>query len=149
MFVEVPVHADSAPYVVTSNKGLIWINNPFKGGFVRSAVLRTLWADVEAATLRSVVTLIKQRGTELSWGNSFPNTPQGVKDAEAYLKSYDLDAPDLIVSDDGPNAWIPKGSAVMVPKDRSYFGVVGLLDNNTHTVVIHNPSRGLAVLGDW
>lgn len=146
LFVEVPVHRETAPYIVTSNKGLLWIDGSFNG-VVRSAVLRSSWSSVAGSTSAAVVRSILQRGNDLSWGNSFPFADAGVQAARDYLKTYDLTECDLLESGTAP--WVPEGCAVLVPKDRSYLGIVGELGEGAHTVVIHNPSRGMAVLGAW
>lgn len=146
LFVEVPVHPETAPYLVTSSKGLLWIDNSFNG-IVRSAVLRSPWAVVASDTSVEIVRAIRQRGDALSWGNAFPFTDAGVRGAREYLKTYDLAECDLL--DHGTAPWVPEGSAVMVPKDRSYLGIVGEIGEGAHTVVVHNPARGMAVLGAW
>lgn len=157
LFVEIPVHPDASPYLVTSNKGLLWIDNSFKGGFVRSAVLRGAWETaLEGGTYRAVVGEVLARGTSLSWGNQFPATADGLTGAQAYLRSYDITECELLAGTawlgdcvSVPCPWVPEGCAVMVPKDRSYLGIVGTLGEGAHTVVVHNPSRGMAVLGAW
>lgn len=156
LFVELPVHPDTAPYLVTSNKGLLWIDSSFNGGFVRSAVLRTRWEDTMGhTTYEAVVRCVAQRGRELSWGNQFPATAAGLKGAREHLRSYDLVDCDLLTGKgaalgEGMECpWVPEGCAVLVPRDRSYLGIVGTLGDGAHTVMVHNPSRGMAVLGAW
>lgn len=145
LFVEVPVHPDTAPYLVRSNKGMLWIDSSFNG-VVRSAVIKSPWDSVSAETSVEVVRAICQRGSDLSWGNAFPLTDAGVRGARDHLKSYDLTECDLLTHETDP--WVPEGCAVLVPKDRSYLGIVGDM-GAAHTVVVHNPSRGMAVLGAW
>jgi hypothetical protein len=156
LFVELPVHPDTAPYLVTSNKGMLWIDNSFSGSFVRSAVLRERWGDsVGHVTYEAIVRCIVQRGRELSWGNQFPATAVGLRGAREYLRSYDLVDCDLLTGKgvalgEGMGClWVPEGCAVLVPRDRSYLGIVGTLGDGAHTVMVHNPSRGMAVLGAW
>ena len=146
LFVEVPVHADTAPYLVRSSKGMLWIDTSFNG-VVRSAVVRSPWLSVAGDTSVETIKAIRERGTALSWGNAFPLTDGGVRGAREYLKSYDLNECDLLERSSAP--WMPEGCAVMVPKDRSYLGIVGTLGDDAHTIVVHNPSRGMAVLGAW
>jgi len=146
LFVEVPVHPETSPYLVTSNKGLLWIDTSFNG-VVRSAVLRSPWDTVAGDTSAEVVRAIHQRGTELSWGNAFPFTDTGLRRARDYLATYDFTECDLLHRPAAP--WVPKDCAVLVPKDRSYLGIVGELGEGAHTVVVHNPARGMAVLGAW
>ena len=147
LFVEIPVHEDSAPYLVTSNKGPLWIEESLKG-VVRSALIKVDPMGVNNH-FRQVVQYVLARGVADHWGNDFPNTPQGRAGAEAYLRSYGLEPTELIAHDEGTNSWVPEGCAVLVPKDRSYLGIVGELGEGAHTVVVHNPSRGMAVLGAW
>jgi hypothetical protein len=147
VFVEIPVHKESAPYLVASyKKGMIWIERCFDHGVVRSALLKTPWADVKNATYPEVVRAVRDRGMANSWGNTFPNTIQGTDAARAYLKSYELVETEILTNDGHP--WVPAGSAVMVPVDRSYLGIVAMW-GDVHTVVVHNPARGMAVLGAW
>ena len=148
LFVEIPVYEESAPYLVTSNKGLVWIDAPF-GGSVRSALVKSDWKTDLPEAFREVIRAVVARGREFSWRNSFPNTPRGVASAKNYLRSYGLEPVEILTRDEGVNAWIPEGCAVVVPKDRSYLGVVGIWDEERNTVVVHNPARGIAVLGDW
>lgn len=157
LFVEVPVHDASAPYLVTSNKkGMLWIEHSFNG-VVRSAMLKTDWkSNVDRVSLE-VIRAVHQRGVEQVWGNTFPFTPDGVSGARDYLKSYELDDVELLVHetfgypDEVVYQAIPAGCAVMVPKDRVYLGILGVLgvSNEQYTVVVHNPSRGMAALGAW
>lgn len=147
LFAEVPVHEDTAPYLVTSNKGPLWIDRSF-AGVVRSAVLRTPWKEALGETYLGVVRAVRQQGELAEWGNVFPNTPTGYIGAEAYLRSYGLEKFDLLAHGD-ENPWVPEGSAVLVPTDRMYLGFVGVFNTEAYTVVVHNPSRGMAVLGNW
>ena len=158
LFVEIPVYGDAAPYLVTSHKGPLWIGAPLKGGVVRSAMIRGSWQKDIFKTYHAMVLEIIRQGKELSWGNVFPGTPKGEKAAQEYLESFGLDVLETLDHDSSPqvngvhhakNTWIPEGSAVMVPRDRAYLGIVGVWDADTYTVVIHNPARGMAVLGDW
>ena len=148
LFAEVPVHAETAPYLVLSNKGFIWINSPFRGGFIRSAIVRNNWSEALPDLMLSVVKLVTDQGKKLSWGNHFPNTDDGRKAAEAYLAGYEL-APTERLEHGPDHPWIPEGCALLVPKDRSYLGVLAYYDDSQYTVVVHNPARGLVVLGDW
>lgn len=158
LFVEIPVHEEAAPYLVTSHKGPLWMGAPLKGGVVRSAMIRGSWQKDIFKTYYAMTMEIIRQGKERSWGNVFPNTPEGEKGALEYLESYGLDMVETLDHDSPPrvngvlhakNTWIPEGSSVMVPRDRSYLGIVGVWDADTYTVVIHNPARGMAVLGDW
>lgn len=147
LFVEIPVHKDTAPYLITAHKSPLWIEAPLKGEMVRSAMIRGVWQRDIFKTYHAMVMEVIRQGKERSWGNVFPNTPKGAKAAHEYLESFGLDSVETL--DQSKNTWIPEGSAVMVPRDRSYLGIVGVWDADTYTVVLHNPARGMALLGDW
>jgi hypothetical protein len=153
LFVELPV-PETAPYLITSNKGLLWINSSFSG-VVRSALLRVNWATVQQDTFCKVVRAVQDQGIELRWGNVLPYTESGVAEARAYLLSYGFKDVELLVSSitGAPGEvlcpFIPRGCAVLVPKDRAYLGTVSVWGTDVYTVVVHNPSRGMAILGAW
>jgi len=158
LFVEIPVHGDTAPYLVTAHKSPLWIEAPLRGDVVRSAMLRGSWQMDIFKTYHSMVMEVIRQGKERSWGNACPNTPEGEKAALEYLESFGLESVETLDHDKPPrlnmvlhakNTWIPEGCAVMVPRDRSYLGIIGVWDADTYTVVLHNPARGMAVLGDW
>ena len=158
LFVEIPVHDETAPYLVTSNKGLLWVESSLKGGMVRSAMIRGSWKKDLFERYRDVAMAVIRRGKEESWGNLFPDTSEGETAAEEYMESLGHDAVETLDHDASPrvqgvlhakNTWIPEGCGLVVPRDRTYLGMVGVWDDNTYTVVVHNPSRGMAVLGEW
>lgn len=161
LFVEIPVSPETAPYIVTSNRGLMWIESPLKDGVVRSALVRGSWKKDIFARYKDVVLAVIRRGKEQSWGNAFPGPYEGSDGEDAaseYLKSLGLEEVEALDHDTKPrvqgvlharNTWIPEGCGVVVPRDRSYLGIVGVWDDNTYTVVVHNPARGLAVIGEW
>jgi hypothetical protein len=157
LFVEIPVHDACAPYLITSNKkGLLWIERSFNG-VVRSAMRETDWKSSIDGVGLDVIRAIRQRGIEQSWGNTFPLTSDGFTGARDYLKSYGFEDVELLVHNTYELAnevvypSIPAGCAVLVPRDRAYLGILGVLGTNNElwTVVVHNPARGMAVLGDW
>lgn len=156
LFIEVPVHEETAPYLVTAHKGPLWIEHPHDRGVVRSAMVRGSWKTDLHKRYFAMTLAVIQRGLERSWGNVFPS--DGEKGAREYLESFGHEDLELLTHDAKPrvggvlhakNTWIPEGCAVLVPRDRSYLGSVGVWDDNTYTVILHNPSRGMAVLGDW
>lgn len=148
LFVEIPVHAETAPYLVTSYKGLLWVEQPLKGVMVRSAMVRAPWQSSLSKMLCDVTEAVVLRGVQFSWGNKFPSTLAGMKGAKACLKEYGFEDVEVLVRD-YPSDWNPGMPAVVVPRDRSYLGMIGVWDADTYTVVVHNPARGMAVLGDW
>ena len=147
LLVEIPVHDDTAPFLITSTKSLLWINQSFNG-VVRSAVRSSNWKTESNQFQLDVVRSVRDQSLRCKWGNVLPNTPKGISQAEEYLRSYEMPVFELLTHSE-TTSWVPDGSALLVPKDRLYLGVVAFITPDAYTVVLHNPSRGMVVLGDW
>jgi hypothetical protein len=148
LMIEVPVSPEAGPYLVSGTRRWVWIDSA-RGGFVRSALRDGDAPDLELSLVREVA----RSGQERRWGNGFPATDAGLKSAKEYLAFYGIVEVDLLRSEGVTlpgelRPWIPTGCAVMVAKDRSYLGMRGNFGSRW-SVVMHNPSRGMAVLGDW
>lgn len=155
--VELPVHSASAPFLVSGTKKWLWVER-VAGGFVKAAVRPER---VPAKLSEQVVKEVAQAGRDRKWGNNFPLTEAGLKEAIEYLRYYGLEKLEILVAEktklpripEGvtvcPVAWVSKGRAVVVPEDRSYLGLFGTIQDTHWTAIVHNPSRGMAVLGDW
>jgi hypothetical protein len=158
LFVEIPVNKSSAPFLVSGTKTWVWVERS-ANSIVRAAV-RSEKTPKGLST--SIVAEVARVGRERKWESNFPYSKEGLKGALDYIQYYGIVDVDVLVSkkdeafpDKGvtvhyvPSAWVPKGKAVVVPSDRSFLGVVGTIGETHWTAVIHNPSRGMAVLGDW
>ena len=148
LLIEVPVSSEAGPYLVSGTKQWVWIDSA-RGGFVRAALRDGDESDLEAGLVREVF----RSGQERRWGNGFPSTEAGLKSAKEYLAYYGIAEVELLrgegVTLQGElRAWIPTGCAVLVAKDRAYLGMRGKFGSRW-SVVMHNPSRGMAVLGGW
>lgn len=157
LFIELPVNEESAPFLVSKTRGLLWLEAAHRKQ-IRAAVVPGTPSD---DLFLQVVREVQSKGIERQWGNSFPNTPEGLTEALAYLRYYEQDELELLTSDLEFEAspsweavtvviapWVPKGCVVIVPQDRQYLGMVGLF-KDAHTVVLNNPTRGMAIVGDW
>lgn len=166
LYIEFPVHPDTAPYLVTSMvKGLLWIERPVGkvenetgAPLVRAAVRETTPNEV----FTQVVTEVLQKGQEQKWGNVFPLSPEGLVAARAHLAYYELGDTDILAPADEkdtarqflksleapyrPCTWLPAATLVIVPKDRTFVGVLGRLTSKKLAGVIHNAARGIAIL---
>lgn len=148
LLIEVPVSPEAGPFLVSGTRGWVWVNSA-KGGFVRAAVRGGSSAGLEGDLVQAVA----REGTQREWGNAFPCTPVGVASAKAYLSYYDINEVEVLVGagsgvEGSHRDWVPDRCAILVPKDRSYLGMLGRFGERW-SVVIHNPSRGLVVLGAW
>jgi hypothetical protein len=67
------------------------------------------------------------------------------------VEPVDLMPPELrpLIEDIGlpfrPSSWVPEGTIVVVPKDRSFVGVVSRVTTKKIAGVIHNAARGIAI----
>lgn len=158
---ELPVDPATAPYLVTTTRSLMWHPEDFNGK-VRSALrpgeLPALYAEI----LQEVCTT----SVEAQWGSVFPYTLDGVRDAISYLQHYGMENLDILAPDEkidgllGSMAkfceadivrvgYLPARTVVVVPKDRAYLGITmqAGVDPRRRLVLVHNPSRGMAVAG--
>jgi len=114
-----------------------------------------------------VIQAVAAMGKEAEWGNVHPFTEEGIHLAKEHVESYDL--PDLcllmaaptagdpeaalplrdIALDQGmlpqPCSWLPLDCVVIVPKNREYVGLLGLLGRQGSMGLVHNPSRSIGI----
>ena len=155
--IEIPVSAESAPFLVTGTKKLLWIEAT-RTGTIRSAVRTGVFKE---DLFEDVVKEVAKLGVTRKWANGFPFTARGLKQAIAYVTLYGIEKVEILSRETMgelevpkgvtviPAPWMPLGRAVVVPEDRAYLGLVGVLGESHWTAVVHNPSRGMAVLGAW
>ena len=154
LMMEFPVNPETSPYLVTAagKSKLLWIPQP-KGATVRAGV-RYGGDQQEINTL--IAREIALAGIQNNWGNVHSFNQAGLMQAVSYLNYYGFDDLELLTgSDTVPFStqisvtrceWLKEGCAVIVPKDRAFVGVVSPVGKG-FAVMVHNPSRGIAILG--
>lgn len=167
MMVEFPINPDCAPFLVSSSKEMLWIDEAHPGAVVKAAPRRD---SVPGELFLEVLEGVGNRGRKDGWGNIHPFTVGGVREALDYVASYDLDDLEILVprvraADNKrgvfrrpdwlcpgelnvpvrPSGWLPDGCAVVVPRDREFVGMLGFLAPKTFVVVVHNPGRSIAI----
>lgn len=156
LLIEIPVNGEGAPFLISGLRDWVWIKGS-KSGIVRSAVRP---GGIPADIFTTVTQQVAEKGASAKWGNTLPFSDEGLKKAAAYLKSYGLDQVEALVPVGSTlqaqkgvklseSTWVSSGRAVVVPLDRTYLGLLGTFGPEYYTVVLHNPSRGMVVLGDW
>ena len=156
LLVEVPVHGAAAPFLVSGTLGWAWVEGA-RTGVLRAAV-RT--GEIPPGIFPQIVSEVARRGVVRKWMNGFPFAPGGLLQAVAYVRSYGIEEVEALVPIDSTftapkgvtlslAAWVPSNQAVIVPLDRTYLGMLGTIGDSHWMAVVHNPSRGMAVLGDW
>jgi hypothetical protein len=155
MLDQVPASEDpeAGPFLITSSKDVMWVDRAFPGGFLRVAVRQTSPEDLFRALIESVA----EKGKELDWGNVSTNDHKGMSHGISHLHYYgfkELEClcgkgfkPKDVVGIPATTVdWLPDGWGVLVPKDRTYVGTVYDLGDGVVGAVIHNASRGIAIL---
>ncbi len=148
----VPVPEESAPFLITSSKDLLWVERAFGGGFLRLGVRDCTLGDLFCSMVRSIA----DEGSERGWGNVLPATKDGLLNGLAHLHSYGLSDASLLYGGDFdisiaasvpriPADWMPPTWAVLVPS-REYVGTAFQFGKGNVGAVVHNASRGVVVL---
>lgn len=76
---------------------------------------------------------------------------EGVEENGKRVEPVDLMPPELrpLIEDIGlpfrPSSWVPDNTIIVVPKDRTFVGVVSQVTNKKLAGVVHNAARGIAV----
>jgi hypothetical protein len=156
LLIEIPVNGEGAPFLISGLRDWVWIRGS-RSGIIRSAVRP---GAIPKDIFVQVTQEVAKKGAASKWGNTLPFSDDGLVKATKYIKSYDIDQVEALVPVGSTlqapkgvrlseSAWIPKNKAVVVPQDRTYLGLLGTFGPEFYTVVLHNPSRGMVVLGDW
>ena len=155
---EFQANKEATPFLVSTSKSLLWINEA-PTNVVRAAVRPK--TKIQQFYIE-VISEIKEVGESCSWGNSYAFSKEGVLSAISYVNSYGVGEVECLLSSETKSEasflagtgisfsicnWLPKSCVVVVPKDRSLLGFVGVM-NSGFVSVIQNPSRCLAVAGE-
>ena len=139
--IEVPVHPDSAPYLVSTTKGWLWVEKPLKNGCVRAALRKSYPNDLFKEVLHEII----KASNDEDWGVVCPS----LGSASERMSEYDLDEHEVL--DRSEIGWINPGvQSVLVPVSRTFFGTVFISPGPQimSGVVVHNASRGISVVLD-
>lgn len=155
LLVEAPVPAGlDGPFLVSSMKDHIWVEDKFPTGVVRAAVRKV----PREFLFREAIEKVAEKSKLLSWGSLHAPTKAGVVLAIAHLASYDLAEvevlygegfdPDLIPESvpSSEEVWVPSGWALVLPLDKSFVGTLFDFGQARNALVIHNASRGVGLL---
>lgn len=154
--VECQVSVDTAPYLVTSSKGLLWVDEPHPGGVVKAALRESTLDQLYVEMLEA----LRKADSHLEWGNTHPLTEDGLAQAVAYVAYYGLGPLELLVPINDPevktlcsplglatrpSSWVPARTVVVVPKDRTYVGSAWRVGPKQVAGILHNPARGIGM----
>lgn len=101
LMVEFPVNPDTAPYLVSSSGGLLWVEESMKptpemwpregapDTIVRVAVRPDVSIGI-SGFFREVLAAVEAKALDLSWGSVQDYTEEGIEEAIAYVSHYDL-----------------------------------------------------------
>lgn len=150
-FTVVPVSPETAPYLVTSSKSVVWVKSPKEGNVVWAAIRnRCAPTFLYEEMFRSIL----DKSMEEGWENVFSQSQ--VDKACMRLCEYDIVETELLVGPDFPVEdlkipafpveWLPAGYAVVVPSNRAFLGSLMDFANGEFAAVVHNASRGISIL---
>jgi len=153
--IEIPVAAElEGPFLVSAagkKRDLMWVENKFPNSSIRAGVRKA----ATAFLFRQALEHVSEMSQECGWGSVHPDTAEGLSSALQHLQDYDLDEVIVLYGDgydkshipeDVPchkELWVPKGWAVVVPRDRSYVGTTVVFDGGWVGMVVHNAARGI------
>lgn len=162
LILEFKVNPQTAPYLVSSSSGMMWIEKAHPGDIIKAAV-----REVKAPgdLFLEVVQNVRARGLEHEWGNVHPFTEEGLTKAIDHVEGYEMG--DLIILTPmkrgktrpawfkpekyglpfRPCSWLPKKLAVVVPADLAFVGMLTHLTRTRVAVAVHNPSRSIGIVG--
>lgn len=155
LYMEAAAPPDTVPYLVSSSRSFIWIERPPQSNRVRVGFRQGV--DV-GSLFREIVDKVAVEGARRMWGNVHPPTVVGVQAAVDHLKYYGISDVEVlsgpvsdpalvaVLADASPVSWLPENTAVVVPKDRGYLGAAWRFGEDCYALLIHNASRGLAVV---
>ena len=161
---ECDVSPDTAPYLVTTSKGLAWVGHASKEGCITAAVRLNTHPD---QFFLDVVEAIHTAGQELEWDNVHPLSHEGMQAAIDHVEEYELGDVEILTPTatkeqdreiivtasrfdypQRPCSWLPGDLAVIVPKDRGFVGSVYRVTARDIVGLVHNAARGIAIVSD-
>lgn len=153
LMLEIPVNPATSPYLVTAagRSKLIWIPTSANGK-VKAGVRTSDRATINRAIAEEVALV----GSTNGWGNVHDLTEIGLQKATEHLSFYGIEDFEVLVGSEGlpfvtdlsvvECKWLDgSGFAVVLPKDRDFVGMLFTVGKG-YMAVVHNPSRGIAVL---
>lgn len=153
LMIELPVDPKIAPYLVSTTKSFLWLEQPLRNNKLRVAIRNETLDQLYG----EVVQNIYEMGVDSSWENSYSLSKDGVRKAIGYLQYYGIKDVEILCCETDPLSlgssfesysvtkvsWI-KDCYIAVPKDRSYFGSMTDFGSDKYAILIHNPSRGIS-----
>jgi hypothetical protein len=162
MALECEVSPETAPYIVTSSKGLTWVGHASAENKVTAAVRLGCHPEM---FFKDVVEAVHTAGQAWKWGNVLPMTREGMQEALDHVLEYDLGDVEILIPTavneqdreiaalashfdyaTRPCSWLPGDIAVVVPKDRGFVGLVYRVTSSDMVGLVHNAARGMAIV---
>ena len=155
LFLEIPVDSRLGPLLISATRDFRWVSHA-KNNLQRVALQPN--RDI-SDVFREVVAAVKEEGERNEWGNVHSLTPQGVGACVRHLHDFGFHDITYLVAQDVPLpvmgipkehavvvSWLDPSTVVVVPKDRSFVGSIGLYDDQKYFILlVQNASRGMAI----
>lgn len=145
------LHPETSSFEAQAD-GDVAVSQDYPGGGVYSAMS----AEYNEPHVKSTAE-VSPSGDVVSVGDSDanetdPEADEGeVTEAKKRVEAVDLMPPELrpLIEELGlpfrPSSWVPEGTIVVVPKDRTFVGVVNRATTKKLAGVVHNAARGIAI----
>ena len=92
LILEFHVNPETAPYLVSSSAGVMWINEPHPNDIVKAAVRGATIGEFFAEVVEATASM----GREMKWGNVQPLTVEGLRAAVDHVEFYELGPVELL-----------------------------------------------------
>lgn len=142
------------PFLVSGMKSrLIMVKK--RGGIVRTAIREDY--KLINTLMKEIVSKVEEMGSEFGWGNRFPYSKEGLRGAAEYVLSFgNWDGGIEMINNSGEvfeskipvvvEKWVPNNTTILVTKNRSYLGDLYRYGDDMYSILVHNPSRAMAIL---
>jgi len=150
---DIPVPQGTGPYLITTTRKLLWLGDSSKSSTLQVGVRKRL--GLEEALINSVI----EESRKLQWGSIYSLTLDGISKAQSYV-TYHTDSPVETICSPATyelkkeafsklnivrEEWVPEGSVIVVPEDRSLLGTVWEFTGGLAGAVVHNARRGVGI----
>lgn len=157
---EFPADERLTPFLVSSTRSAFWVEELSSEGNLRAAIRERKNLEID------LILEICMRSKREGWGNLFDLSDQGILDACLFLekqgvpwevlvppsmgsKMTEISDEDFIRDSVSFEEWVPEECLIVVPKDRTLLGTLGVFSDDKGLAVIHNAERGIAIaIGD-
>lgn len=149
---EFEVNPEQTPFLISSTKSVLWMDELFAGNRIRAAVRDRQGIEID------ILKAIAIRGHQEGWKNIQPLTSKGIYRCVEHLQAHNLTdneallSPQTDISDVECGSlplvrasWVPVGAVVVLPKERRFVGTLGTFGKDRALALAYNADRCIAL----